>query len=387
MIDVQGEVSAGFEPVREAFVANFERGDELGAAVAVHVDGRPVVDLWAGVADARADRSWDRDTLQLVFSTTKGLAAICLAMLVERGSVGLDDTVADHWPEFAAAGKGSVTVAHVMGHRAGLPAVDDPPPLEDILAVGPIVEALARQSPLWEPGTDHGYHALTYGWLVGELVRRVDGRSLGTFLREEVAGPLGADTWIGLPDAEEHRVTRLEAAPYPSDPEELELMRRVAGPGSLGGRALFLDGRFGITPGEGMTFNRPEVHASEIPAANGITTARGLSCIYGATVSDVDGVRLLRPATVDAFRSERSHGPDRCLVVESRFGAGFMLHGELSPLLGEGSFGHYGAGGSLGYADPDTGVGFGYVMNKMGGGIAGDPRPVALTAALRGCLS
>jgi CubicO group peptidase (beta-lactamase class C family) len=255
--------------------------------------------------------------------------------------------------------------------------------LKEVLAVDPVVEALAAQLPRWEPGSMHGYHALTYGWLAGELVRRVDGRRIGRFFADEVAAPLGLDFWIGLPEAEECRVAVLRGAPRPEG-DELELMMKIAGPGTNGGRALTMDGALAIS-GPGMSFNTRAVHATEMPAANGITTARSLARMYAATIGEVDGVRLAQDSTVDQMRREQVRGPDACLVLETRFGHGFMLHCDTSPLLAEGSFGHYGAGGSLGFADPATGIGFGYVMNAMGGGIAGDPRAVALTDAVRRC--
>ena len=387
MTGIEGTVRPGFEKVRDAFAANFADHDELGAAFACHVGGELVVDLWSGVADRRTGAPWTADTLQLIFSTSKGLAAICVGMLVDRGLLDLEQPVSDHWPEFGQAGKEAVTVGEMMSHQVGIPVVDAQLTLEEILAVEPVVGALAAQTPVWEPGTAHGYHALTYGWLVGELVRRIDGRGVGTFLAEEVAGPLGAQTWIGLPESEQARVSRLEPAPPPEDPELLAIMRELLGPGTLANRALSMDGAFGM-PGVGdeMAWNRPDVHRSEIPAANAITTARSLSAIYGATVAEVDGVRLLSDEVVDAMRAERVDGPDRVLAVRSRFGAGFMLHGELAPMMGDGSFGHPGAGGSLGYADPETGVGYGYVMNQMGSGLAGDPRTIRLTEAVRACL-
>ncbi|MEM9606133.1 MAG: serine hydrolase domain-containing protein [Actinomycetota bacterium] len=383
-MDVQGTVESGFEKVADAFRANFTEQGDVGAAFALHVDGELVVDLRGGVADRSTAAPYTDRTLQLVYSTTKGIAAICIGMLVDRGLIDLGAPVAQYWPEFGAEGKEAITVAQMMSHQAGIPAVDVKLTLDEVLAVDPMVEALAAQAPLWEPGTKHGYHAITYGWLVGELVRRIDGRRINQFLQEDICGPLGVEFWIGLPESEDERVAPLLTAAPPTDPEELQLMFAVAGPGTLGARALFLDGLF--APGTGAGFNSTDVHRTEMPAANGITTARSLSRIYAATVAEVDGVRLLSPETVDAMRAEQVNAPDACLVATTRFGAGFMLHGELPPLLGDGSFGHAGAGGSLGYADPETGVGYGYVMNQMGGGIAGDPRTITLNDAVRACL-
>ena len=382
-VDVQGTTADGFGAVADAFAANFER-NELGAACSVYAGGSQVVNLWGGTADPATGAPWTDDTLALVFSTTKGAAAICVGMLAQAGKLDYDTPVAEYWPEFAAEGKAAITLGQIMSHQAGLIYTDTQLSLDQLCAVEPVVEALAAQAPVWEPGTAHGYHALTYGWLAGEVVRRVDGRSIGRFFAEEVAGPLGLDFWIGLPESEESRVAPLQAAP-PPEGEELALMMKIAGPGTNGGRALTMSGAIAIADSN-MPFNSRPVHATEMPAANGITNAASLSRMYAATIGEVDGVRLLSDEAVDAARAERVHGDDLSLVLPTRFGYGFMLNAEYLPLLDDGSFGHYGAGGSVGFADPESGVGFGYVMNQMGGGIAGDPRAVNLIDALRRCL-
>jgi CubicO group peptidase (beta-lactamase class C family) len=386
MVEIQGTVADGFGTVADVFASNFvERGD-VGAGFALYVDGNEKVDIWAGVADAASNRRWTDQTLQLVFSTTKGAAAICIARLVDAGAVSYDEPVATYWPEFAANGKESVTLGQMMSHQAGLPYVDEALTFDQLLAVSPVVEALAAQSPIWEPGTAHGYHALTFGWLAGEIVRRVDGRSLGAYLAEEIAQPLGLDFWIGLPESEEPRVSSLIGAPPPSDPAELMLMLQVLGPGTMGFKALTMNGALiAFGPGENH-FNRRAVHATEMPAANGITNARSLARMYAATVSEVDGVRLIGDDTRRLASAEVVNGPDRALVADTRFAMGFMLENDLVPLLGPNSFGHAGAGGSLGYADPDAKVGYGYVMNQMHAGLAGDPRTIALNDAVRACL-
>ena len=382
-VEIQGTVEDGYGAVADAFATNFSEHDELGAAFALYVDGQAVVDIWGGIADKTTGRAWDRDTLQLVYSTTKGATAICVAQLVQAGKLAYSDTVAQHWPEFAANGKGDITVAQLMSHQAGLAYTAEPLTPEQILAVDPVVEALAAQAPLWEPGTTHGYHALTYGWLAGELVRRVDGRRLGQYFAEEVAAPLGLDFWIGLPESEEPRVSRLENSPPPTDPEAVALAMEIMGPGTPGFNALMMSGSMlAIEHG----FNSRAVHATEMPAANGITTARSLARMYAASIGVVDGVRLLDDAIVDVVRTEAVNGADHCLTMPTRFGMGFMLDGEFSMMLSPGSFGHPGAGGSLGYADPDAGVGYGYVMNQMAGSLAGDPRTVTLNDAVRSCL-
>jgi CubicO group peptidase (beta-lactamase class C family) len=383
MAQVQGKVEPGFEKVREAFAQSFDDLGEVGAAFCLHLHGRKVVDVWGG--EAAPGRPWQEDTLQLVFSTTKGAAAICALALVDRGDLDLDAPVTRYWPEFAEGGKERVTVRMLLNHRAGLPTVDASLPLERVLEVTPIVEALAAQAPLWEPDEKHGYHALTYGWLVGEIVRRVSGRTLGRFFREEIADPLGLDFWIGLPEEHEARVAPLRSAPPPTDPERIAQMMAVMGPGTLGQRALTLNGSFGLI-GPDNVFNTRAVHASEIPAANGITTARALSRLYAATLGELDGVTLFGRDTLESARREESLGPDACLVVETRFGLGFMLTAPEIGLLGPGTFGHAGAGGSLGFADPESGVAFGYAMNQMGAGLLIDPRAERLIDAVRACL-
>jgi len=388
MIDIQGTVAAGFEKVADAFQANFEEFPEVGAGFSLVADGEVQVDITAGTADRSTGRAWDDQTLQLVFSTTKGAAAICVAHLVDAGRLSYDDAVAAHWPEFSAAGKGEITVAQLMSHQAGLPYVDAVLSVDELLAVDPVVAALAAQRPIWEPGTAHGYHAVTFGWLAGELVRQIDGRTIGRYFAEEVAAPLGLDFWIGLPESEEHRVSTLESAPPPADVEALAMALKIMGPGTMGFKALTMNGSLmalGAAAAQNP-FNTRALHATEMPAANGITNARSLATMYAATVGEVDGVRLLSPEVMRTASAEAVRGPDAALVAETRFGMGFMLENELVPLLGPNAFGHAGAGGSLGQADPASGVGYGYVMNQMLAGIAGDPRTVRLNDAVRECL-
>jgi CubicO group peptidase (beta-lactamase class C family) len=382
--EIHGGVADGFGAVADAFAKNFVEHGELGAAFSVYVDGEVKADLWAGTADKSTGRPWHEDTLQLVFSTTKGATAICIARLVEAGLISYGDTVATHWPEFAANGKGDVTIAQMMSHQAGVPYIDAELGFDDAMAISPMVEALAAQAPVWEPGTKHGYHAVTYGWLAGELLRRVDGRTLGKFFAEEVAAPLGLDFWIGLPESEEPRVAPLEAVPTPDDPKVAALMEQFTGPGTTIWKALTVNGA--LTLDGDNAFNSRAVHATEMPAANGITTARSLARMYAATVGPVDGIRLVGDDTIAAASAEAVNGPDAVLVFPSQFGMGFMLHGTLTPMLSAASFGHAGAGGSLGYADLDAKVGYGYVMNQMAGGIAGDPRTIGLNEAVRACL-
>ncbi|MET8081028.1 serine hydrolase domain-containing protein [Streptomyces sp. NPDC005303] len=386
-MDVNGTVAEGFEPVRDAFARNFEALGDRGAAVAVYRDGRKVVDLWAGIRDIDGTEPWERGTAQVVRSATKGVAAAVPLLLHRRGELDLDAPVAEYWPEFKARGKEHVLVRQVLNHRAGLPVIDRPLTPEQALDPLKGPEAVAAQAPVWEPGTDHGYHALTYGWMLDELVRRVTGLGAGEWIAREIAGPLGAEFWLGLPEAEEAagragRVGRVEA-PEPTGALRARPKRSVTeayeDPGSLTRRAFAA-----ITPFPDQ--NRPEYRASAMPATNGIATADGLARIYAATVGEVDGVRLFDPATVALARTEESAGPDRVLVVNTRFGLGYMLHGSASPFLGAGSFGHPGRGGSLGFADPETGVAFGYVTNGFRKTVTADPRAQALVRAVRAAL-
>lgn len=386
MVEINGMVGEGFGAVADAFTQNFEEFPEVGAGFALYVGGDLKVDISGGVADKASGTPWTHQTLQLVFSTTKGAVAICVAKLVEAGALSYDDLVADHWPEFAAGGKEAVTVRQMMSHQAGLSWVDAPLTLADLIAVDPIVEALAAQTPAWQPGTEHGYHANTYGWLVGELVRRIDGRTIGTFFADEVAAPLGLDFWIGLPESEQHRVSTLESMPPPTDPADFMKMMTLVGPGTDGFKALTMSGALLALDPAANPFNTRELHATEWPAANGITNAGSLARMYAATVGEVDGIRILGDDTMRAASAEERNGPDRTLIADTRFAMGFMLNNDVVPLLGPNAFGHAGAGGSLGQADPDLGVGYGYVMNQMLSGVTGDPRTIRLNDAVRSCL-
>lgn len=391
-----GSVASGFEELRDEFERNFtERGD-VGAAVSVHLDGIPVVDLWGGIADPATGRPWQADTLGLVYSVTKGATAVVVNRLVDGGLLELDRPVATYWPEFGTAGKDRVTVAQLLSHQAGLPVPVVPLSRAELLAGGPAVAALAAQEPLWEPGSRHGYHALTYGWLTGELIRRVTGRSPGSVFAEDVAQPLGLDFHIGLPRDRVAEVAPLiDGVPDPTeldtitDPTARDLVLRIVAamsdPTSLFARALSTNGAL-PTP-DATTWNDPDVYAMEQPAANGITDARSLARMYAACVGEVDGTRILSEQAVERARTEQVRGPDEVTIGESRFGIGFQLSTPGAPLLGEGSFGHAGAGGALGFGDVTSRVGFGYVQNQLGASLTGEPRTAALIAALGRALA
>ena len=380
---IHGEIDARFARVRDAFADNFSRHGDVGAACAVYHRGRPVVDVWAGLADRDAGRPWRQDTLQLVFSTTKGMAATCVLQLVERGLLDLDAPIARYWPEFGAAGKADVPVRWALCHKAGVAAIDATLTLEQVLAWGPVVAGVAAQAPNWEPGTRHGYHARSYGWITGELVRRITGKTLGRFYADEIAAPLGLDFWIGLPEAEEPRVSTLIPAPPPDDPALRDFLGRQMGPDTLMGRVF--SGPSNLFD-YGTMWNRRDIHAAEMPSTNGIGTARAIARMYAALAGVVDGVRLLRPETIALARTTQAEGTDAVLDLPTRFGVGFMLPPALSLAAAPTAFGHPGAGGSLGMADPEAELGFGYAMNQMQLGVTGDPRAYRLVEAVYASL-
>lgn len=383
MTEIGGSVEPGFEGVRDAFARNFAEHGEVGAATSVYVDGHRVVDLWGGVADRTTEAPYTDDTLQMVFSTTKGATAACANLLAQRGELDVDAPVAEYWPEFKAAGKGDIPVRWLLCHKAGLPYVDATLTLEEVLAWDPIVDALAAQEPVWEPGTAHGYHAITFGWLVGEVVRRITGQSLGTFFADEIAGPLGLEFWIGLPDEQQHRVSPLIGGDKPKDPAMAELMAQLMGPDTLLGKTL--GGPSMVFADTDGVWNRPEVRAAEIPAANGVTNARSLARFYAGLTGTVEGGPA-RPI-LDADQVARAtvlqtQGPDKVLMLGSTFGLGFFVASEMARYGGAHSFGHTGAGGSVGFTDPENGIGFGYVMNRMMQSLTGDPRSGGLIQAV-----
>ncbi|MFB0618514.1 serine hydrolase domain-containing protein [Streptomyces sp. AGS-58] len=388
-MDVHGTVAEGFEPVGEAFAANFARLGERGAAVTVYRDGHRVVHLWTGDRDVDAPAGaapWEDGTAQIVRSATKGVAAAALLLLHQRGELDLDAPVGTYWPEYKAAGKEHTRVRHLLAHRAGVPVLDRPLTPAEAADPGVGAAAVAAQAPVWEPGTDHGYHAQTYSWLTGELIRRVTGRPVGEWIADEIARPVGADLWLGLPERERARVGRvgpLEAPPAPGGLRtrpKRAVAEAYADPGSLTRRAFAA-----ITPLPDE--NDPAYRAAALPASNGIATADGLARFYASLIGEVDGgTRLFAPETTELARTEQSAGADRVLVVNTRFGLGYMLHGAASPLLSPGSFGHPGRGGALAFADPDTGIAFGYVTNGFRKSVTADPRAQALVGAVRTAL-
>ncbi len=387
---IGGDVDEGYGKVADVFRRNLSSGQEVGAAVAVYRDGVKVVDLWGGYRDGISKAPWAEDTLVNMFSTTKGVSALAMAVAASRGLISYDAKVADYWPEFAQASKGSITVRQLLSHQAGLPAIDTPLTLHDLADPEKVARALAAQAPAWAPGTRHGYHAVTLGWYESELIRRADplGRSLGQFFAQEVARPLELDFYIGLPTfVDRDRVAYVHAYAW------TELLRHLNSIPARFVAALLnpfgLTGRTLANPkgiGNLDAFNREEVRAVEIPAANGIGTARSVAKAYGSVATG--GTELGLTADVLDALAEPAISPtkglrDKVLHVDTTFSLGYL---KPFPKLRFGSsdkaFGTPGAGGSFGFADPDTGIGFAYAMNKAGFHLYNDPRELALRQAL-----
>jgi CubicO group peptidase (beta-lactamase class C family) len=427
---VNGEVAEGFEPVRDAFLRNFRQLGERGAAVTVYRHGRRVVDLWAGTKDVDGTAPRERGTAHVVRSATKGVAAAVLLLLHQRGELDLDAPVGEYWPEYKAAGKERTLVRHVLAHCAGVPALDRPLTWQEAADPDHAADCVAAQAPAWEPGTDHGYHAHTYGFLTGELVRRVTGRSLGTWLADEITGPAGIDLWVGFPGAagrsrpepgsqprpEPWRQSQPELRPEseaqlpsgsevwsPSAPDLARVGRTAhvkfeapAGTPRTRPKRAVADAYADSTSLTSRAFavltpfpdeNDPAYRAAEFPSSNGIATSDGLARFYASLISEVDGrPPLWTPPTLALARAEHSAGPDRVLVVPTRFGAGYMLHCPASPFLAPTSFGHPGRGGALGFADPESGIAFGYITNGYRSSVTADARAQSLIRGVRVAL-
>jgi len=369
MVEVKGICKQGFEAVREAFVANFEQGPDVGASVAITKDGESIVDLWAGDADAKGT-PWAEDTIVNVYSTTKTMAATCVLMLADRGELDLQAPVAKYWPEFSQNGKDGVLVSHVMSHSAGLSGFDKPTPT-DLYDWEDITGRLAAQAPWWEPGTQSGYHAVTQGFLQGEIVRRVTGRTIGQFFREEVAEPLQADFHIGLDASNDPRVGELI-------PPSMSLGAGATDPKSIAARTF---------AGPNLDATEPRTRAwraAEIPAAGGIGNARSVARIHSALAcgGTVDGVRLMSEAGVERILEEQTRGTDLVLGIPIVFGMGFGLNDASFPISpNPRTFFWGGWGGSLAIIDLDARVSIAYVMNHMEANLVGDKRGAGIAMA------
>ncbi|WP_206059216.1 serine hydrolase domain-containing protein [Nonomuraea zeae] len=378
---MQGTCDPRFSQVAEEFEANLAGRGEVGASVCVILDGEVLVDLWGG--QAAPGRPWERDTIGHVWSCTKGATAICAHVLAARGELDLDAPVVRYWPEYGAHGKGGTLVRHLLSHQAGLPALREPLPPGAFYDWKLMADRLAGEEPFWEPGTRHGYHALTFGYLVGEVVRRISGRSLGTFFREEVAEPLGLEFWLGLPEEQEGRV----APTIPADPPEAPpafYVKAFTDPASIPALLLAHEGGY-MALGES---DSRAAHAAESGAVGGITNARGLAGLYRPL--SLGGGELFTPEHLAAMSLTTSAGADAVLLVPTRWALGFtrsMDNRYLPPADSEGvlmsgtAFGHAGMGGSVGFCDPAARLAFGYTMNKQGPGLGVNPRGQALVDA------
>jgi len=383
-IPVEGHVSAGFEPVREAFAENFTRRHELGGACCVYHRGEKVVDLWGGVRNKATGEPWEEDTMVLVYSATKGLAAMTLALAHSRGRLDYDERVCSYWPEFAQQGKEKITVRHLLAHQAGLFAFDEPADRSVVADLDRLAVVLARQTPAWEPGTRQAYHAITLGYYESELLRRIDPqhRSLGQFFQDEIATPLGLDFYIRLPE---------------SIPDSrLAILSRPSLPAMLRGfpfRFLFeaFNPRSNITralQGSGFPHDAQHIYARnfEVPSGGGVGTARAIAQAYSVFASGGEALQL-RPETLQALAAPAIPPTrgfyDECMKADGvHFAMGFMKHCPVWSFGYEGSYGSPGSGGSLGFADPKAGIGYAYVTNQMGTALTGDPREIALRDAV-----
>lgn len=390
---VYGYVSPGYESVADAFASTLT-DPHSGAAVAVRVEGKTVIDLWGGVADERDGRLWESSTPSTIFSCTKGLVSILAAHLVSQGLLDYDEKVTTYWPEFGTAGNKNTLISHVLSHRAGLSAPRKDLTIEDVVDWDRMVQILQDQAPIWNPGEGWGYHALTHGWLNGEVIRRITGESVGDYFQNLLTQPLGVDAWIGLPEklvgtpAHLQVVTPETQPTFPPSPTS-------GGPASPEftdqqwmDRAMTLGGALaGLVSSDKPDFNDPRIQKAQIPGGGGIATARALATIWSATVVETEGVRLLDDEVIHAATQVQSEGPavfSTEIPPHPRWGMGFMLPSERRKFLTPASFGHDGAGGQLGFADPEHRVGFGYITNRML--LAEDNRADSVVYALRKIL-
>jgi CubicO group peptidase (beta-lactamase class C family) len=383
---IHGEVAKGFEPVRAAFLENFTRRDELGAACCVYRHGEKVVDLWGGIRNKATGEPWEEDTMVLVHSATKGLAAMTLALAFSRGWLDYEERVCSYWPEFAQAGKDRITVRHLLAHQAGLHAFDEPVDRGVIADLDRLAGVMARQKPAWDPGTRQAYHGISLGFYQNELFRRLDPqhRTLGRFFHDEIATSLGLEFYIRLPETiPNSRLAKLEQpsliARLLGFPIKLQL--DALNPRSHFYRSLVAN------PGTALSYDAERIYARnfEVPSGGGVGTARAIARAYGVFAAGGDDLKM-RPETTrllmaPAIPPERGFY-DECLRGEAQFSLGFMKPSPQWPFGHAGAFGAPGAGGSLGYADPEAGIGYGYVTNRMGTALTGDPRDVALRHAL-----
>ncbi len=387
--EVGGWCDPQFEVVGETFRRNFTERGEVGASFCVRLDGRDVVDLWGGIADPATGRNWERDSVCVVFSSTKGVLALIAHLMAQAGELDLSAPVIETWPEYGRAGKSGTTISMLLDHSAGVPVLRDPVKADALEDWDYMVARIEAETPWWEPGTKHGYHPLTFGFTVGEVLRRTAGMALGDIVRTRLAEPLNLDFWLGLPEEIEPRVAPIQPPTSRPGPSPFDTaMRRERG--SIPNLFAFNSGDWTRTG-----FNTRKGHIAQIGAAGGITNARGLAGLYGPASRPGSG----GPAGVEATTAARmgrtfQSGPDATLLIRTSFSQGFMLPvdnradqgTDRSVLMGRGAFGHIGSGGSFGFADPGRGLSVGYAMNQQGPGLLGNARGDALVEALYAAL-
>ena len=384
---LQGKYDPKFQPVADEFATNFQERGEVGASLCMTLEGEVVLDLWGGMAHPQKNLLWQQDTISLVYSCTKGATALCAHLLVDRGALDLNAPVAEYWPEFGHEEKKTITVSMMLNHSAGLPAFREPLKEEAFYDWDYMVERLGAEAPFWEPGTRNGYHMSNFGWTVGELIRRVSGKSLGTFFQEEVARPLGIDFWIGLPESMEHRVAPIRFPPLQGVPETPFTQALREDRSSIPALAFFNTGNHRTRP------DTRKAHAAELGGSGGLTNARSQALLYSPLANDgwFAGKPFLKSETIVRMSQiSMATQKDATLLMPTRFALGFMKsidnrhrpHGHIeSVILGAQAFGHVGAGGSIGFADPECRMSFSYTMNQMGHGILLNSRGQALVDA------
>ncbi len=386
MVPIQGKYAARCQPVIDAFQENFVRGGEVGAALCIFQQGEKCVDIWAGKRDRHGEKPWQADTLVDVFSAGKGVLAVCMLQLIAKGLLELDQPVKHYWPEFANRGKEAITVRMLMNHQSGLAAFSQPVADDDIFDWQKIVGILAEESPWWTPGTQSGYHPFTFGWLLGELLRRITGQSPGEYIRHHIANPLGAECYVGLKDEQLHKVADvaplldIDKSSNSKRKNRKKTLQSLSGIDNLTSRAFTYPSS--LTCGSNATRWRK----AQIPAANLHASASGLAKVYAGLAMGgcIENVKLLPSELLPLCYQVSSEGKDAVLQIPIRYSQGFMLpQADFGLGYGEGKrcFGHPGAGGSLGFADPDYRVGFAYVSNRLSSGVFGDRRVTRLVKA------
>jgi CubicO group peptidase (beta-lactamase class C family) len=387
-LPIEGAVAEGFEDLEERFAAIISQAPQAGSAVSIWHKGRNVVNLWGGTADKDAKTPWVEDTKAVVFSSTKGLMSLAIAMLYQEDKISYEDLVVKYWPEYKGAGKDGTTVRDLVTHRAGVPFFADDIQEDQVIDWDFMVSKIEQESAMWEPGSAYAYHAITHGWITGEIIRRVTGMSPGQYLAKHISSPLAADTWLGLPASLENKV----AVSYPHEDLTkffIELKEKDTNAGNFLIRSLTLGNAFSMNlVGKSKGFNAPEIHQAEIPGAGGISTAHGISKIWSSVVHETDGVRLLSDETVEFVTRVQSEGkPFTDLEPPyGAFGMGFQLDSPARRYLTSESFGHDGAGGQCAFADPEHKIGFAFVTSEMRGGELEDDRATGLIQELRSIL-